>query len=611
MIGRVVATEAAPATPYEFRFGGDPEAAVGIGTLVVVSEGGRKVYAVVTDGRAYEGRATVLWTASVLRQTPPDPLRPVPIAEVHLATPADVAAALRMDAFADGLPAGLYGSGASRAPVCLDPAFLLGPEAAHLNVGGVSGLATKTSAMLFLLAGIFQRFPKSQGSVAAVCFNVKGADLCFLDQPAALSEEERAMYRALGIEPRAFSPVRYFAPFKPDGVNLNTLRTHPDLLGSVQPLVWGLPEVLQYAEVLLNKEDIDAKADAFIDFLADRVVGKEFTDDWGGVHRVTTFAELDRLFRAIFDGLEQKGGRSDMWRTHHVATIRKVRNRLLNVSVRCKGLVADDGSASDLPWGALEDGAVYVLDLAGTDRLAQDLVFTRVVSQLREHLERRDLGVDHVIVLVDELNKYAPADPPDTYVKEMLLDISERGRYLGLVLFGAQQFRSQVHRRVVGNAGTAVFGRSDPDELATSGYQVMSPATRSKLATLTKGELMVRHPHFTQPVFLRFPRPPALLGSEGLDRFPPAADVPFEEAVARQLRALDRRVAPGTVRDLIAGRADDEIRGALLATRRARPDNVLDFFRSRLGPRVPRGDGDQVSRSVRPLPSLEDPYASQ
>lgn len=612
MIGRVVATEAAPATPYEFRFSGDPGAAVGIGSLVVVKgEGDRQAYAVVTDGRVYEERATVLWTASVLRQVPPEPLQPVPIADVHLATPEEVTVALRMDAFTGGLPAGLYGSGASRAPVCLDPAFLLGPEAAHLNVGGISGLATKTSAMLFLLAGIFQRFPKSQGSLAAVCFNVKGADLCFLDQPATLSDEERAMYRALGVEPRAFSPVKYFAPFKPDGVNLNTLRSHPDLLGSVQPLVWGLPEVLEYAEVLLNKEDIDAKADAFIDFLADRVVGKEFTDDWGGMHRVTTFADLDRLFRAIFDGLEQKGGRSDMWRTHHVATIRKVRNRLLNVSVRCKGLVADDGTASDLPFGALEDRAVYVLDLAGTDRLAQDLVFTRVVSQLREHLERRDLGVDHVIVLVDELNKYAPAEPPDSYVKDMLLDISERGRYLGLVLFGAQQFRSQVHRRVVGNAGTAIFGRSDPDELATAGYQVLSPATRSKLATLSKGELMVRHPHFTQPVFLRFPRPPALLGAEGLDRFPPAADVPFEDAVARQLRALDRRVAPGMVRDLIAGRDDAEIRGALLATRRARPDDVLSFFRSRLGPRIPRADGGQGAQGVRPLPSLEDPYASQ
>src|SRR5439155_8381099 len=101
----------------------------------------------------------------------------------------------------------------------------------------------------------------------------------------------------------------------------------------------------------------------------------------------------------------------------------------------------------------------------------QDLVFARVVSRLREGLERRELGVGAVVVFVDELNKYAPADGPETYVKKMLLDISERGRYLGLVLFGAEQFRSQVHRRVVRNAGTILFCRMDSDALATPGYQ--------------------------------------------------------------------------------------------------------------------------------------------
>jgi hypothetical protein len=61
--------------------------------------------------------------------------------------------------------------------------------------------------------------------------------------------------------------------------------------------VWGLREVLDYHEVLLNRDDIDAKADAFLDFLADRVVEKEFRDEWGSTHRVRSFAELERLFR--------------------------------------------------------------------------------------------------------------------------------------------------------------------------------------------------------------------------------------------------------------------------------------------------------------------------
>src|SRR5436190_11869054 len=99
----------------------------------------------------------------------------------------------------------------------------------------------------------------------------------------------------------------------------------------------------------------------------------------------------------------------------------------------------------------------------------------------------------------------------------LLLHISERGRYLGLVLFSAQQFRSQVHRRVVGNAGTALYGRMDMDELATPGYQVLSPATKTKLSILEKGQLMVRHPHFAQPIFVRFPRPAAMRGRDGAE----------------------------------------------------------------------------------------------
>ncbi len=116
--------------------------------------------------------------------------------------------ALRMDGYtaderATGIPVGLYAAGGLESPVYLDADFLLGPEAAHLNITGVSGLATKTSAVEFLLGSIFQTFPAHKGTVAALCFNVKGPDLCFLDQPATLSEEDLRQYARLGLTPRA------------------------------------------------------------------------------------------------------------------------------------------------------------------------------------------------------------------------------------------------------------------------------------------------------------------------------------------------------------------------------------------------------------------------
>ena len=638
-VGRVVATELKPSTPHQFHFWTARESPIGIGAIVRVEENGRVVYGVVTDGFAYSDlvtpmhavigadgdpvaagtEATVraeirLFTAAVLRQMPEEPLQPVPLGSVWLASDADVVLALRMDGYtrgerATGIPVGLYAGGGSEAPVYLDCDFLLGPEAAHLNITGVSGLATKTSAVEFLLSSIFQTFPAHKGSVAAVCFNVKGPDLCFLDQPASLSGEDLRQYARLGLRPEPFENVRYYAPLKPDGVNLNSLRTNEALAGNTEPLVWGLREVLDYAEVVLNRDDIDAKADAFIDFLAERVVGREYVDEMlrGKSFHVQSFADLDEFFRAIFDFMEAMGRGAEVWRTHHVATIRKVRNRLSNISTRSKGLVTDDGVSNDLPWGRFEDRSVHVVDVAGLEPLVQDLVFARVVPKLREHLERRDLGVDHVVVFVDELNKYAPADGPDTYVRKMLLDLSERGRYLGLVLFSAQQFRSQVQRRVVGNAGTGIYGRMDMDELAMPAYTTLSAATKIKLATLPKGELMLRHPHFTQPIFVKFPRPAVLNSREGIERFPPAAELPFVDAVARQMRGLDRRVSADSVRALIDGRREEDVRRALAATRRERPADVFAFFTACLGRRV-NGELPAPRRGIPALRRADDAY---
>src|SRR5262249_49346065 len=150
-----------------------------------------------------------------------EPLQPVPLGHVLVASDADVAQALRMDAYLGGatptgIPVGLYTSGGLEAPVYLDSDFLLGPEAAHLNISGISGLATKTSAVESLLASIFQHFPVHRGRVAAVCFNVKGSDLCFLDRPGALQDEDRRRFDRLGVVAEPFRQVRYYAPFKPD-----------------------------------------------------------------------------------------------------------------------------------------------------------------------------------------------------------------------------------------------------------------------------------------------------------------------------------------------------------------------------------------------------------
>ena len=642
-LGRVVATERKPNTPHEFHFWTAIDSPVGIGTIVRV-DGAQPIdghiphiYGIVVEGFSYTDlqsplhdvlghdgvpsaasyaateRAEIrLYTAAVLRQIPEEPLQPVPMGQVFLAEEADVQVALRMDSYLreganTGVPVGVYRTGGTDAVIYLDADFLLGPEAAHLNITGVSGLATKTSAVEWLLSSLFTHFPEEKGSIAAVAFNVKGPDLCYLDQPGKVEETDEALYEKLRVEPKPFENVRYFAPYTAKGLTLNTFRNNEELLDKVTPLTWGLREVLQFAEVLLNKDDVDAKADALIDFIKENILDKEFRDPvLTRTHRVQSFADLDAWFRDVLQGMEKKDGES--WRTHHVATIRKVRNRLSNISTRCAGLVTDSGEVSDLPFGSFSDRTVYVVDVANLEEDAQDLIFARIVSKLREHLERRDLGVKHLVVFVDELNKYAPGDGTDTYVRKMLLDIAERGRYLGLVLFSAQQFRSQVHRRVVGNSGTALFGRMDPDELSTPGYAVLSPATKTKLATLEKGQLMIRHPHFTQPIFVRFPRPSVMQGREGAERYPQASEVSLDAAVLRTLRELDPAITLAWVQDITALYTEDEIIRARNATVLARPDNVKAYFSAQFRKIIPAHTPPRpLAASIKSAPE-NDPY---
>ena len=642
-LGRVVATERKPNTPHEFHFWTAIDSPVGIGTIVRV-DGAQPVeghiphiYGIIVEGFSYtdlqspmhdvmghDGSPTTagfasteraeirLYTAAVLRQIPEEPLQPVPMGQVYLADEADVQVALRMDSYLreganTGIPIGVYRAGGTDAVIYLDADFLLCPEAAHLNITGVSGLATKTSAVEWLLASLFKHFPEEKGSIAAVCFNVKGPDLCYLDQPGKIEKSDEVLYEKLGVEPKPFESVEYFAPYTAKGLALNTFRNNEALLDNVTPLTWGLREVLQFAEVLLNKDDVDAKADALIDFITMNVVDKEFSDPMlQKKHTVQSFADLDAWFRDVLQGMEKKDGES--WRTHHVATIRKVRNRLSNISTRCAGLVTDSGHVSDLPFGSFADRTVYVVDVANLEEDAQDLIFARIVSKLREHLERRDLGVKHLVVFVDELNKYAPGDGADTYVRKMLLDIAERGRYLGLVLFGAQQFRSQVHRRVVGNSGTGLFGRMDPDELSTPGYAVLSPATRTKLATLEKGQLMIRHPHFTQPIFVRFPRPAVMQGREGSERYPQAAEISLEAAVLRALRPLDSTITLPWMQEITALYTEEEVIRARNATLLARPENVKAYFASQFRKAIPTQAAPRpMAGSIRSVPE-NDPY---
>jgi hypothetical protein len=154
----------------------------------------------------------------------------------------------------------------------------------------------------------------------------------------------------------------------------------------------------------------------------------------------------------------------------------------------------------------------------------------------------------------------------------------------------------------------------DADELATPGYSVLSLATRTKLATLEKGQLMVRHPHFTQPIFVRFPRPAVMQGRDGVERYPQAVETGLDVAIYRSLRPLDPSVTLPWVQRFVALYDESELLRARDATTLAKPANVKAYFESQFRRIVPTEAAiaaatasREDARAVRALP-IDDPY---
>jgi len=124
------------------------------------------------------------------------------------------------------------------------------------------------------------------------------------------------------------------------------------------------------------------------------------------------------------------------------------------------------------------------------------------------------MGVDKLIVFVDELNKYAPAGG-EGGLRDTLVDIAARGRHLNVVLLGAQQFRSKVDGEILGNCGTSFYGRIGDEEIINAAYRSISETSKQELLGLAKGRLLVRHAHYRAPLFGTFPLPPTIPGVNG------------------------------------------------------------------------------------------------
>ncbi|MGI9611789.1 MAG: ATP-binding protein, partial [Acidimicrobiales bacterium] len=154
----------------------------------------------------------------------------------------------------------------------------------------------------------------------------------------------------------------------------------------------------------------------------------------------------------------------------------------------------------------LDNHQVTVVDIHSLHDRAKRFVVGVVLRQAFEAKEASGVAKPLQLVVLDELNKYAPRDSSSP-IKEILLDVAERGRSLGIILIGAQQTASEVERRVVANSAIRVVGRLDPAEARRDEYGFLPPVQRQRATILKPGSMYVAQPRLPVPLLVEFPFP--------------------------------------------------------------------------------------------------------
>jgi DNA helicase HerA-like ATPase len=429
---------------------------------------------------------------------------------VYFAQPEDIQQALGTDALVrerkqDAVPAGLIKmSNGSAAVAYLDRRYLLGPESAHVNISGISGLATKTSYAMFLLQSILQTAP-DKDKIAVIILNVKQADLLQVDvRGPELPPEQKELWEAMGLKPKPFENVRYLLPRGDKGLpncfppepSMRTLYAY-DLPGTADKLD------LLFSNVADPSGTIEGIYGEIKEILVNNEPDSQKMQSWGG----------------LLEYLRQAGGEKGRWRGMFAgSSIGMFRRHLRRiVQTRQSGLFVDSRARSERLLAEeltnIKGGWTYVVDIAKLADDEQTLVFGDILrtiyavkSEAVEERTEKTQVPDKVIIFVDELNKYAPSGK-ESPIALQVLDVAERGRSLGVILISAQQFMSAVHPRVTGNSATKIIGRTGSSEANAPDYRFLDQDIRNAVTRLGKGELLISHAVYRQPVKVIFPKP--------------------------------------------------------------------------------------------------------
>lgn len=551
VIGKVLATEKNPSTMEEFYFWTRPELVLNPFDVVKVEHiNNSKTYGVVEEISHITDSASFLadyisndfgdiHTAPITHRIGMNYVKAkivgnteniyIPVLNgksVAIAEKEEVSAALGLSTIKHPIPCGyleMYqGAGEEdrvRLTVNMDSKYLIGPEGAHLNISGISGLAAKTSYAMFLLKGIQDKCLNALKSgdkdadedVAFVIFNVKGKDLLAIDEPNVFdSEKEReevlALYDELGLSKTPFKNVHYYYyPYSDTRIH-NTYLEKENVTKNIDN---GKAHMFKY-EYRHDKENLDLMFSSIddpgqtMDSILNYIISGR--GEFGNLDSWNDF--LDKVKKC-----GEAGGHGDKeisvlsWRKFERIVKKSIYNNPLFGSIKA----TDKEIRISQALADIKKNEVHVIDIAKLSDDMQAFVFgdaIKAIYNLKLSPDDEANPPSKIVIFIDELNKYASSDvPKSSPILRQVLDIAERGRSLGIVLFGAEQFKSAIHQRVTGNCSTFAYGRTNAIELTKSDYRFIPSIYKSMMSRLKQGEYIIQNPVFRSLLNIMFPKP--------------------------------------------------------------------------------------------------------
>jgi hypothetical protein len=560
-MGRVIGTQ--DATPLEFWVLLDKGEAVQVDEAIVVETespiGPLKLFGMVDIIRAKHQGSTFdsdvveadrglpveLSIAAHVKVTRLDPeyyYPPLPGDSVRVVSGDEYARALFMDKMERKFPLGLSLSRKEVVYGNLD--FLNGRKGAHINISGVSGIATKTTYTTFLLHSLLHCDALNDpANTHAIIFNVKGEDLLFLDKKNnTLTPQDLTEYEKLGLPPDPFDSVQFYVP--PTEAPRGPLmpRVGSRRADEVTAYFWTVrsfcrDKLLRYlfadagedssllstlvyqVERRLSEaaEEADKKGPGPGIFL--RTERKKSKSEKSEEAEESAEAEeresrdFPALMKAIESIAESTGQAS--------GTVSAFMRRLYGLEDKVSYIIRDPGDADParhlINW---RNSQVTVVSLTGLYEIGKSFVVGSVLQQIQREKEATGSAEPLCFIVVDELNRYAPRDGWSP-IRDRLLEIAERGRSSGTILIGAQQTASEVERRIVANPAFRIVGRLDAAEAERAEYGFLPPTLRQRATILTSGRMIVSQPDIPTPVPVCFPMPAWATRTEEQELPPP------------------------------------------------------------------------------------------